>query len=360
MAPPIVVSADEHIVEPPQFWDDWLPAALPPRDRDRAPKRDGVALVVDGDVVRAFRLFPDLAARSDVAPGASDVAQRVAVMDAAGIDVAVLFPQRAMGMFAMTDRRLMVRCFDAYNEWLADHCRRSNGRLYGVAVLPTVYEPEATGDYLARLRELGFHMVMLPGVARDVRYAAPESQPLFTALEAARMPLCFHISESPDDNGPGGLGTYLAVSFQPFRKLWSYLVFSGILEQHPELRVVFTEGGISWIPSVLDHADRIHRNFASDLHPKLPHPPSTYWHRQCFATFMDDPRGIEQIDYIGAERVFWSSDYPHPEGTFPSTHAHVQSLIDELGEERGYAVVGGNAAAVYGLPTPSTSHRSRG
>jgi predicted TIM-barrel fold metal-dependent hydrolase len=75
---------------------------------------------------------------------------------------------------------------------------------------------------------------------------------------------------------------------------------------------------------------------------------------------MDDPRGVEQIDHIGAGRVFWSSDYPHPEGTFPSTQAHVQLLIDELGIERGHAVVGGNAAALYGFPTPSTSRRSPG
>jgi predicted TIM-barrel fold metal-dependent hydrolase len=174
-------------------------------------------------------------------------------------------------------------------------------------------------------------------------------RPLWSAIEAAGLPLCFHISESPDDNGPGGLGTYLAVSFQPFRKLWSYLVFSGILDAHPGLRIVFTEGGISWIPSALEHADRIHREFAADLQPQLPRPPSSYWHQQCYATFMDDPRGIEQLHHIGADRVLWSRDYPHPEGTFGSTAALMQSLQHELGDRVAAGVMGANAARVFGI-----------
>ncbi|HEV8298552.1 MAG TPA: amidohydrolase family protein [Acidimicrobiales bacterium] len=353
MARPLMVSADEHLVEPPEFWHEWLPAHLPFDDRARAPRLDGVALVVDGRTAAAFELFPHLSARSDVQPGASDIEGRLASMDAEGIDIAVLFPQRAMGMFAMADRALMVACFDAYNEWLADLCARSHGRLYGVAVLPTVYEPHTTAAYIDRLKGLGFHTFMLPGAARGVTYAAPEMEPLWSAIEASGLPLCFHISESPDDNGPGGLGTYLTVSFQPFRKLWSYLVFSGLLERHPGLRIVFTEGGISWIPSALDHADRIHQQFADELDPRLPHPPSWYWYRQCYATFMDDPRGIEQLDHIGRDRVLWSRDYPHPEGTFGHSCQLVDSLVAELGAPAAHAIVGATAAAVFDFPHPA-------
>jgi predicted TIM-barrel fold metal-dependent hydrolase len=345
----LVVSADEHLVEPAEFWNEWLPSRLPAADRSRAPRLDGVALVVDGRTATAFELFPELAARSDVQPGASDVGGRLASMDEDGVDIAVLFPQRAMGMFGIADSDLMVACFDAYNDWLADLCARSDGRLYGVAVLPTVYAPAATAAYIARLKNLGFHTFMLPGAPRGVTYAAPEMDPLWSAVEASGLPLCFHITESPDDNGPGGLGTYLSVSFQPFRKLWSYLVFSGLLERHPGLRVVFTEGGISWIPSALDHADRIHQQFTEYLEPRLSHPPSFYWHRQCYATFMDDPRGIEQIDNIGRDRVLWSRDYPHPEGTFGHTRELVASLVNSLGESAAHAIVGATAASVFAL-----------
>jgi predicted TIM-barrel fold metal-dependent hydrolase len=190
---------------------------------------------------------------------------------------------------------------------------------------------------------------MLPNAVRGVHYADPSLEPMWSAIEESGIPLNFHISETPDDNGPGGLGTYLAVSQQPFRKQWSFLVFSGILERHPDLQVVFAEGGISWIPSALDHADKIWSTFDEWLSPKLPRPPSEYWHRQCRATFMDDPMGIEQLAHIGAERVLWSSDYPHPEGTGESTSAVLARLRSAVGDSCASAITGGTACSVYGL-----------
>jgi hypothetical protein len=87
---PIVVSADEHLVEPRSFWDEWLPETLPPGDRARAPRLDGVALSLGGasghHVVRTFLLFPDLVERSDAARGAGDPLERLAVLDEEGID----------------------------------------------------------------------------------------------------------------------------------------------------------------------------------------------------------------------------------------------------------------------------------
>jgi predicted TIM-barrel fold metal-dependent hydrolase len=345
----MVISADEHLVEPVEFWEGVLPDALGPADRDRAPRLDGPMLVVDGQVVPTFALFPDLAARSDTQPGGGDAAGRLAVMDAEGIDAAVLFPQRTMGMFAMADPELLVRCVTVYNEWLADLCGRSDGRLHGVAVLPTVRRPEATSEYLDHLGALGFRLVMLPGRTRGAGYADPSYEPMWAALEAHQLVVAFHTSEAPDDNGPGGLGTYLAVQFQPFRKLWAYLVFTGLLERHPGLRVLFAEGGISWIPSALDHADRIHRIYGGDLTPRLPEEPSAYWWRQCWATFMEDPTGLEQLDRIGADRILWSSDYPHPEGTFGRTAAVLGELEDRLGKTRAAAVTDGTARQLLGL-----------
>lgn len=360
-----VVSADEHLVEPVTFWTEVLPGSLAAEDRVRAPHLEGPMLMVDGEVVPTFRLFPTLAARSDVRPGASSVTGRLAVMDEEGIDVAILFPQRAMGMFAMTDSDLLVRCVTVYNEWLAGLCRVSQGRLHGVAILPTVRRPAATGEYLDHLRDLGFRLVMLPGRPRGPGYADRSYAPMWAALEERAMVATFHTSETPEDNGPGGLGTYLAVQFQPFRKLWAYLVFSGLLDRHPSLRVLFAEGGISWVPSALDHADTIRQVYAEDLDPKTAHPPSTYWHRQCFATFMDDPAGVEQIDRIGDERVLWSSDYPHPEGTFGRSKAVISGLAEQLGPRRAAAVVGGTAARLLeidpvagrgSLPPPAACH----
>ncbi|MBY0400400.1 amidohydrolase [Myxococcota bacterium] len=345
-----VISADEHIVEPLEFWQDWLPASLPKALRDRAPRRIGAGVALDGTtVLPTFTLFPELARVSDEAPGAADVETRLAVQRGFGIDAAVVYPQRAMTMWGVDDPDLREACFDAYNGWLAAQCAQSGGRLIGVPILSTVHRPERTADAIARLRDQGFRTMMLPNYPRGARYGEASMGPLWSAIEASGLPLSFHISEAPDGNGPGELGSYLMISFQPFRKLWSYLVFAGIFDRHPGLRVVFAEGGISWIPSALHHADRIHQEFRAHLEPRLAHPPSHYWHAHCHATFMDDPRGLDQLDRIGADRVLWGSDYPHPEGTHSKTASVLEDLETRFGPTTRAAIAGGNARRVYGL-----------
>lgn len=344
----LVISADEHLVEPIEFWEDWLPASLPRAMRDRAPRRVGPGIALDGDVpIRTFTLFPDLVAYSDDAIGATNLDERLAVHDAHGVAAAVVFPQRAMAMWGVADVDLRDACFDAYNTWLAHTCDAANGRLIGVPILSTVTRPERTGAAIDRLKDLGFSTMMLPNYPRGVDYGEADMDPLWSAIEAAGLPLNFHISEAPDGNGPGELGSYLMMSFQPFRKLWSYLVFSGILERHRELRLVFAEGGISWIPSALDHADRIHTEFRAHLEPVLPRPPSDYWREQCYATFMDDPRGLDQMDYIGADRVLWSSDYPHPEGTHGRTAQILADVYQRFGSLDAAKIVGETARELY-------------
>jgi predicted TIM-barrel fold metal-dependent hydrolase len=128
------------------------------------------------------------------------------------------------------------------------------------------------------------------------------------------------------------------------------LSFSGILERHPRLRVVFTEGGIAWVPSALFDADRTYLSFESEMRPKLAHPPSYYWFQNCYATFMEDPPGIEQLHRIGWDRVMWSGDYGHPESTIGYTRAAVRELFNQVGDgESARAIVGGAATALWDL-----------
>jgi predicted TIM-barrel fold metal-dependent hydrolase len=341
-----VVSVDDHVLEPPGLWQDRLPAA----DRDRAPRiwkdAGGTHLEVDG---RLFDTPGQNLLLVQGREGFSDLGRRLEDMDAEGLDIAFMFSQVSMALYAMQDKELMVRCFDVYNEWLAEWCAQVPGRFFGVGILPTIYEPAATADYLQKLKAWGYRAVQIPSSPRNVFYNSSGMKPLWSAVEASGMPLSFHIGENPDFKGAGALGTYLTVTFQPFRKLWALLAFSGVLERHPEMNVIFTEGGISWVPSALYDADKTYREFETEMRPKLAQLPSYYWHRQCYATFMDDPSGIKLIDDIGYEHVMWSADYPHPESTLGESRRLVQSFFNDLGEERAKAIVGGNAERLYRL-----------
>lgn len=342
----VVISADDHLVEP-DLWVD----RLPPADRERAPRvtRDehGFHLTIEG------RPFDQPGFNSLIVegrPGMADMDARLRDMDAELVDASFVFSQRTMGLFTqLEDRDLLFRCLHAYNEWLADEQRKAPARIYGVAVLPTMYRPELTADYLATLRRLGYRAVQLPSHPRDVRYNASALDPMWDALEEAGLPLSFHIGASSGLRGRGALGTSVTAALQPFRELWCLLAFSGILERHPGLRVVFTEGGISWVPAALFDADKQYKAYATEMRPQLPELPSFYWYRQCHATFMNDPAGLKLVDEIGTDHMLWSVDYPHPEGNLGENVAVMRELFDRLGADRARAVVGGNAARLWDL-----------
>jgi predicted TIM-barrel fold metal-dependent hydrolase len=191
--------------------------------------------------------------------------------------------------------------------------------------------------------------MQLPSYPHDIRYNASTMEPMWEAIEESGIPVSFHIGASGSHRGAGALGTSVTAALQPFRELWCLLAFSGILERHPGLRVVFTEGGISWVPAALFDADKQYKAYATEVRPKLRELPSHYWFRQCYATFMNDPAGIRLADMIGYEHMLWSVDYPHPEGNLGENVDVMRSIFDWLPEDQARAVVGGNAAKVWNL-----------
>jgi predicted TIM-barrel fold metal-dependent hydrolase len=342
----VVVSADDHLMEH-DLWIDRLPAA----DRDRAPRvsRDesGFHLTITGE---SFDQPGYNSLIVEGRPGMFELDARLADMDAEAVDASFLFASRAMGLFTqIEDKALVVRCYDAYNEWLADLQAQAPNRIFGVAVLPTMYAPETTAAYCRKLADLGFVAMQLPSHPRDVRYNASAMEPLWDAVEESGIPVSFHIGASGHQRGAGALGTSVTAALQPFRELWCMLAFSGILERHPGMKVVFTEGGISWVPAALFDADKQYKAYATEVRPKLAELPSHYWFRQCYATFMNDPAGLRLADMIGYEHMLWSVDYPHPEGNLGENVEVMRSIYDHLPEDQARAVVGENAARVWGL-----------
>lgn len=341
-----LISADDHVLEVPHLWEDRLKGA----DKDRAPKywRDetGFHMTVDGvsfDVPGLPSDFPE------GREGFWDVDQRLADMDAEGIEASVVFHGRAAGLVRLEDKELFIRCIDAFNEWLSEWRLAAPERLYPVAYLPTFFRPEMTRDYLQKLRDLGFKAIEIPMNPRGVRYNSSEMDPLWQAVEESGFPLSIHIGAYLQFSGRGSLGANLNANLMPFQGLFGQLVFSGVLERHPALKIVFTEGGAGWVAAAIASADKVYRDYASVLRPRLAQPPSFYWRRQCYATFMDDPVALEMVDRIGAENMLWSVDYPHPESVLGESLDIVRSIFDTVGAVRAKAITGGNAARLWGI-----------
>jgi predicted TIM-barrel fold metal-dependent hydrolase len=344
----IVVSCDDHLLEPPTMWVDRVPAAL----RDKAP-----TLWMD-DLGWHIRLgdrdMPNLPGLNFCAfeclPGASDQDARIADMDAEGVDMQVLSPQKSLGLIRLPDLELRLACIRAYNQYLSEFCARRPSRFAGHAILP-VWNPETTRDDLQEISALGFKSFLIPiKPGEDVYYNSRRMEGFWTAIEESGLVCVFHIGENNAvAGGRGGAATNALATMGGFRNLWGLLTFSGVFDRHPGLRVVFTEGGISWAPSAIYDADLIYETYGSDMTPTLSHSPSYYWFNNCYATFMNDPAGLEVLHRIGAERAMWSSDYPHNEGTLGFTRSSVNEVFRYTGEEAAKKVVGSNAIELFGL-----------
>lgn len=342
----VVVSADSHVMETCDLWKDRLPV----RFKDRAPRiwwdDDGFShLEAEGRLLDVPGLNTMLVEGRE---GMSDVHVRIRDLDAEGVDKDVIFPQRTLSLVGLQDLELRDACMKAYNEWLSDYCKPYPDRLYGVGIL-NWWEPDAARDNLQELKALGFKAMEIPSSPPGVFYNSRSMEPLWDAIEESGYAISFHIGENIQTRGLGALGTFQMQSFSPFRRLFGLMTFSGILERHPGMKVIFTEGGIHWVPAALFDADRIYRDFESEMNPKLANPPSYYWWQNCYATFQEDPIGLELLPRIGADKALWASDYPHPESTLGYSAQTVREIMAAAGEEDGKRIVGGNAVEIWGL-----------
>ncbi|MBI5949491.1 MAG: amidohydrolase [Chloroflexi bacterium] len=342
----VVVSADSHIMETEDLWKD----RLPDRFKDRAPRLyyddDGFShLEAEGRLLDTPGLNTMLVEGRE---GMRDPHVRIRDIDAEGVDKEIIFPQRTLSLAGLQDLELRDACMKTYNEWLADYCKFAPDRFYGVGIL-NWWEPEKAKDNLQELKGLGYHAIEIPSSPPGVYYNSRASEPLWDAIEESGYPLSFHIGENVQTRGLGALGTFQMQQFSPFRRLFGLLAFSGILERHPKLKVVFTEGGVHWVPAALFDADRIYRDFETEVNPKLANMPSYYWWQNCYATFQEDPVGMQLIDQVGHGKAIWASDYPHPESTLGYSAQTVRDVIAACGPDVGKKVIGGTAVDLWNL-----------
>ena len=163
--------------------------------------------------------------------GMWDAAFRVQEIDAEGVDQEILFPQRMFGVIRNNDYDYIQACFNAYNELVAEFCAAAPDRFHGLGLV-NYWNPEATRDEVAKIKALGAEgRADAKPAAREVYFNGRRMEGLWDGIEEGGLPLSFHVGETFDARGLGGLATTIVVAFQPFRRLFSLLTFSGILEQ---------------------------------------------------------------------------------------------------------------------------------
>jgi predicted TIM-barrel fold metal-dependent hydrolase len=362
-----VVDADGHVLEPRAAWQS-LPKELRPRIETDARGLDHVS--IGADEVFVARLGQMGTPGTDVSVGSTEPVPleqartgafnphaRVTDMDAEGIDVAVLYPTIGLGFWGITDPAAAVAVARAYNDWLASYCAAAPDRLYGAAMVPFQDPAAAVKELQRACSELGLRAAFVrpnPCLGHAIVDAAYE--PFWSAAEELDVAVGIHEGLQPavpslgHDRQPRNILVMHAVS-HTFEQMFAcaQLIATGVLERHPDLRVVFLEAGGGWVPYWLERLDHQVASYGGYA-PEMKLMPSEYFARQCWISFEIDERTLADLaPHVGADRIVWGSDYPHADSTFPGAVDALRKTIAPLDSDTRARILGANAADLYGI-----------
>jgi predicted TIM-barrel fold metal-dependent hydrolase len=350
-----LISADNHW----EITEDIFHAHFPARLKDKAPRVwfDGFWRIGYRGKLEALPLgerTAQIIARSNGCDWR--VEKRYAEMEAEGVQEEICFPQTLIGFARYPEPEVQEALYRVYNEHHAAAVINRAGRSNAVGVFANWWDPAAAERSMRQIIDLGLKTFMIPITAgksiegKDIHYQDPIMDGFWDVVAEGGLPLCFHVGEGTDVEHRGGVGSLNMTLMAPFRKPFGQLVFGGVFDRHPDLQIVFAEGGLAWVPPALQDAEAIFDSFGNgDCVDRLERRPSEYWHHNCYATFQSDPLGLSQLDYIGADRCMWATDYPHSEGAFGYGRTSVRMVVDKTCPDDARAILGGNAARVFKL-----------
>jgi len=374
----LVVSSDCHAGLPPAEYR----AYLDPKYRDEF-DRQLAAEIAQREEMAKFFLVDEFNKKWKEEnwtglTGAWDHARRIDVLDADGIAVEVIFPdgitefnsppfEAGLGLPTEgVNPELQWAGARAHNRWLAELCSMAPERHLGVAVVPALWDVDEAVREVRWARANGLRGIMLPVMwGSRPPYHVRRYEPLWNVCEELSMPVHFHSGPAPRSDyfvpEPGGGMATGAVGIYASEVVWwlarplTFLIWGGVLERHPKLRIAVTEGNCDWVPEFLAGLDRryaTHRAVAKmgDFTSHLPRPPSEYFHRNvALGVSVFQRRDLERRSEFGVDTIMWGSDYPHPEGSWPETSAGRREALRGLPQDEIAKMLAGNAVRFYGL-----------
>jgi predicted TIM-barrel fold metal-dependent hydrolase len=340
----VLISADSHVDEAGDLWVSRLAAKF----GDAAPRfADNRAAIGSG--------------RFEQKTGGRDPNERLKEMATDGVSAEVLYPTLGLRLFGLDDAELQEACFRVYNDWLLDYCSVALDRLLGIACISAYNIDHAVAE-MERCRKAG----MVGGLVwqaphPDVPLYSDHYNKLWAAAQDLEMPISFHIltGHNYSKGGPGtrrGAESYRgSVNLKAFDAITALfdLIFYGVLDRHPRLKIVMVENEIGWIPFFLQQWDYYFRRFHETNPPPIDRLPSEYFYRQVYATFFDDAVGGHNFNWWGLDNCMWSNDYPHPNSTWPHSREVIARDLGHLKAEDRVKLVCDNVAALYGLRVPA-------
>jgi predicted TIM-barrel fold metal-dependent hydrolase len=389
---PLIISVDDHILEPRDLWERELPASL----RRRGPRcvREKTKSTFKGGVLTMERgvedgtwtdvwIFDDLvmgtnrlhasggmplewhqnvpAVYEDFRQGAYDQAARLRDMDTnhqqVGINYPNTFPRFAgQGFAERNDKTLALLCLQIYNDWMIDEwCGGAGrGRLVPLTLIP-LWDPEAAAAEVRRCASKGSHAIAFSENPAKLGFSSlytGDWDALWVACEETETTVSMHIGSSssmPTTSADAPLAVSMSLNAHNAQGSVCDWVYSRTLERFPSLKLAYAESQVGWMPFQYERMDGVWHEAVGEV--DLPEPPSTYLRARVFGCIFDDLHGLRSRQEVGMEHILFECDFPHSNGSWPDSRRRAWELSSKAGldSREVYQLVRGNAIAVYGL-----------
>ncbi len=370
-----IIDADGHILEPLDAWEKYIDPAY--RDRAlRVRRHDGrEVLELDGKPSRFFdiRTLTGLGAMGknsqEIAElmeqsypgnapfGSMDPKERVALLDQEGIAKAILYPSLGLTWECeLEDAELSLAYAQAYNRWLCDFCADSDGRLIAIAHISLADPVKAAAELERSVRAGARGAFVAPYTLTRIPHAHPDHDTFWATAQDLDVPVAIHpMAEHPKirtyqrfDGMGKARWMQNALGMQGPQQAFYGLFQWGLFDRFPNIKAVVLESGAGWIGAALDRMDTTYETSLGDSVP-LKEKPSVYFKRQCWISGDPDERALAHIiDYVGEDRFFWATDYPHFD--HPGNYMEeLQELVAPLSDTARRNILGDSAARAYGI-----------
>ena len=376
----ILVSVDDHVVEPPNLFDNHLA----PEWKSRAPrlvkKKDGTDVwVYEGQQLMNIGLNAvvgrppeeygvEPTAFDQLRPGCYDIHERIRDMNANGVLASMCFPSFPSfcgALWARTeDKELAITLLRAYNDWHIDEwCGTYPGRFIPLA-LPVMWDAKLAAEEVRRVAKKGCYAVSFTENPEKIGFPSLHDEhwdPLWEACADEGVVVCIHIGSASGmsfTTMDSPVDVMITTSPMSLSSCAADLVWSQVLRKYPTLKFALSEGGIGWIPYFLHRIDYVFKHHHAWTHQdfggKLP---SDIFREHIITCFIDDPVGVQLRHEVGIDTITWECDYPHSDTTWPKAPEILQDSLKGVSDEDVDKITWRNAMREFRLD--AFSHRPK-
>jgi predicted TIM-barrel fold metal-dependent hydrolase len=387
-----LISVDDHLVEPAHLWQTWLPQEYKDRGPRLTRKEDGADYwEFEGTSYPTYGLnavdlrgefSPGPVSYDILRPGAYDPVPRIEDMNRDGVLASLIFPSTFPRFCGQTfseakDKDLGLACLRAYNDWMIDEwCASAPGRFIPMILIP-LFDGRLAREEVLRCAGKGAKAVAFSENTSALGFPSIHDKdgywdPFLDAVNETGMPICMHIGSSsklPTTSPDAPM--IITVALTPLNAFYTACdwLFSGLFTRFPNVKICLSEGGIGWVPYLLERLDytmKRHGSWASKSDFKIDfssgqseasaggtvvntdYLPSELFRDHVFGCFISgEQHGIKSIDEIGVDNIMIETDFPHSDSSWPNSIELAHESLRKLSKEDTYKILQGNARRVF-------------